>query len=106
WNVGLDATSIRDRAMLGWKDWQILSWLARERWTLCTANGEEWERRAERWCAQGEMHHGILIVSQDWGTEGIIRAVQSYLATEAPDSLPNEVVRVSPPECSSGEPHG
>lgn len=97
WHIGWEATSIRDRGMLSWKDWQILSWLARERWTLCTANGEEWERRAERWCAQGGSHHGILIVVQDWGTEGIVRALKSYLKGEAPDSLLNEVVRIPPP---------
>lgn len=98
WALGFEATSIRDRGMLGWKDWQLLPWLTRELWTLCTDNGAEWERRARRWREQGNSHCGVLIVRQAWGTDGVVRALNSYLSTEAPDSLMNEVIWVPPPD--------
>ena len=96
-DTGIEATSIRDHGMLGWKDWEILPRPAQEQLTLCTANGDEWEGRALRWRTRGESHHGILIVSQDWGTEGILRALQSYVTTDAPDALVNRVVRIPSP---------
>lgn len=98
WHFGFEATTIRDRGMLGWKDWEILPWLAQEKWTLCTGNGDEWDRRAHEWRAAGNVHYGLLIVDQSWGSDGVLRALERYLTAEAPDALMNEVVRVTPPE--------
>jgi hypothetical protein len=98
WRLGYDATSVRDRGRLGMKDWELLPWLVQERLTICTDNGQEWAKRMEDWQSSGKNHYGLLVVDQRWGSQGILRALERYLGTDAPDSLINQVVFVEPPE--------
>jgi hypothetical protein len=97
WQLGYEATCVRDRGRLGSKDWDLLPWLVQERLTLCTENGQEWARRVQDWHASGEHHYGLLIVDHRWGTDGILRALQAYLEAAAPESLVNQVIFLEPP---------
>jgi hypothetical protein len=98
WDLGYDATSVRDRGRLGLKDWELLPWLVQECLTICTGNGQEWAARMQDWQASGKDHFGLLVVDQRWGTDGILRALQQYLETNAPETLLNQVVFVDPLE--------
>ncbi len=98
WRLGYQATSVRDRGRLGMKDWELLPWLSAEGLTICTDNGEEWTNRMEAWRASGKDHHDLMVVDQRWGTDGILRALERYLQSDAPDSLLNRIVFVAPPD--------
>jgi predicted nuclease of predicted toxin-antitoxin system len=97
--LGYDATSVHDRGRLGKKDWQLFPWCQQERFTVCTANSPDWEELAADCLGRGESHYGILAVDNQWGTDGVLRAILDYLGSfpQPPEPPINQVIHLPPP---------
>src|SRR5207302_7063907 len=95
--LGFDVVCVRDRGLLGWKDWQLFPWCIRERRALCTRNEHDLEREHQRCLQRGEEHFGVLIVDGDWTQPEIYWALRQYLEELDPGLTPRNSVVVLPP---------
>jgi predicted nuclease of predicted toxin-antitoxin system len=94
--LGFDVTSVRDRAMLGWEDWDLLDWCAREGRALCTENTHDFRALHRSYLAQGKDHLGILAVEK-WSPERLLQVLQTYLARTDGADLINQLIPLDNP---------
>jgi hypothetical protein len=64
--LGFHVISVRDRRMLGWKDWELMRWCRERRHAICTKDGPDLAREHERCLAHRTDHAGVIILGGDW----------------------------------------
>jgi predicted nuclease of predicted toxin-antitoxin system len=89
--LGFDVVCVRDRGLLGWKDWQLMPWCIEHHRTICTNNGPDFVREHDRCLARGDDHPGVLIIG-DWTPDEIYWALRSFLEEASERTLTNTVV--------------
>jgi len=62
--LGFDVSCVRDRGLLGLDDWDLMEWCGKEGRAICTRDDEDFEREHKKYLARGEIHFGIVIVSE------------------------------------------
>jgi hypothetical protein len=96
-NLGFDVVCVRDRGLLGWKDWQLMPWCIREQRAICTRNVDDFEDEHQRCQDRGQEHFGVLIVGNDWAQAEIYWALRQYLEEVDPGLNPhNRVIALAP----------
>jgi predicted nuclease of predicted toxin-antitoxin system len=97
--LGYDVVPVHHRGLLGWEDWDLMAWCAREQRAICTNNAHDFEREHRRYEQRGEDHWGILIVG-DWTTDEIYWSLCEFLESHPEEALLNQVVYLSkaPPD--------
>ena len=89
--LGYDVLPVHDRGLLGWEDWDLMRWCIQNQRTICTVNGDDFEKEHRRCRLRGEDHYGVLIVG-DWTTEEDYWALKQYLDEDPDRTLVNQVV--------------
>jgi hypothetical protein len=99
-DLGFDVVPLRDRGLLGRKDWQLIRWCREQGRVLCTRNSADFEKEHQRCRDRGEDHPGVLVVGWDWTQDEIFWALRQFLEPNLdPAQVQNQVVRL--PEATS-----
>jgi hypothetical protein len=95
--LGFDVIPLRDRGLLHWEDWELMTWCAGDQRAICTRNRTHFEREHRSRRGRGEEHHGILLVERDWDQEAVYWALRQFLEA-GPEQmlLMNQVVELAP----------
>jgi predicted nuclease of predicted toxin-antitoxin system len=94
--LGFDVTSVRDRGLLGLDDWDLMEWCGKEGRAMCTRDDEDFEREHKKYLARGEIHFGIVTVSE-WTIEQTFVALQAFLESTEDIDLLNRLVALEEP---------
>jgi len=94
--LGFDVVPLRDRGLLGRKDWQLMRWCREHHRVMCTRNSTDFEEEDRRFRQRGEDQAGVLVVGREWTQEEIYWALRQFLEGN-PDlaHLANQVVSLS-----------
>jgi predicted nuclease of predicted toxin-antitoxin system len=91
-----DVTCVRDRGLLGLKDWELMDWCIREGRAICTKNEHDFEREHQRRIAARQDHFGIVTLG-DWSTEQLFMALKMFLERTEDVDLLNQFVTLDKP---------
>jgi predicted nuclease of predicted toxin-antitoxin system len=94
--LGFDVTSVRDRGLLGFDDWDLMGWCCREGRAICTNNDDDFEREHEKYLSRGEIHYGVVVVGE-WTTEQIFVALHALLERTEDAELLNQFIKLEKP---------
>jgi predicted nuclease of predicted toxin-antitoxin system len=95
-DLGFDVTSVRDRGLLGFDDWDLMDWCVNEGRAICTRNAQHFEKEHEKYLGRGEVHFGIVIVGE-WTTEQIFLALKTFLDRTEDTDLLNQIIALAEP---------
>jgi predicted nuclease of predicted toxin-antitoxin system len=54
-DMGFDVTSVRDRGLLGFEDWDLTEWCDSEGRAVCTRNAPDFRKEHEKYLARGKL---------------------------------------------------
>jgi predicted nuclease of predicted toxin-antitoxin system len=95
-DLGFDVTSVRDRGLLGFEDWDLMQWCGNQGRAICTRNAPDFRKEHEKYLARGEIHFGIVTVGE-WTIEQTFVALKTFLESTEDIDLLNQFVALEEP---------
>jgi hypothetical protein len=80
--LGLDAVSVQERDVRGWKDDQLLELAAHEGRCIITANRNDFQRFTNQFAAEERAHADVLVVPYSLVRRGAAAIAHALLAFE------------------------